>query len=241
MPTAAILIIGNEILTGKFVDENSPYLIRRLRELGVDLVRISVLPDVIEVLAPEIRHMSATCDWVFSTGGVGPTHDDVTFAAMAAAFERPILRNPAMERILRERLNDRFTEQALRMADVPDIAELWWDGNVIFPLVVVRNVVVFPGVPSLLQLKFEAVAHRFASIPTQCRRITTEAAEWHIADTMTEAANRWPMVAIGSYPRFETRPHTVIITMESRDRAALDACEQWLQARIPPVGSSEPG
>lgn len=235
MPTAAVVIVGNEILSGKFADENGPYLIRRLRDLGVDLCRIATIPDVLETVAAEVRAASDAYDHVFTTGGVGPTHDDVTLPAIAAAFGRPLVRNPVLVRIIHEKLGDRANEAAMRMAEIPEGAELWWDGDVIYPLVVMRNVAIFPGVPVLLQRKFEAVAHRFGGVPVATRRLVTELGEPDIADVLTEAAGRWPAVAIGSYPRFETRPHTVIVTMEGRDADALHACDAWLRARIPTI------
>ncbi|MDP2311434.1 MAG: molybdopterin-binding protein [Pseudomonadota bacterium] len=233
MPTAAAIIIGNEILSGKFADENGPYLIRRLRELGVDLGRIVVLPDVIETIAAEVRSASLAFDHVFTSGGVGPTHDDLTFPAIAAAFDRPLLRHPVLARVLEERAKSPPNTAAYRMAEVPAGAELWWDGNVVYPLVVMRNVAIFPGVPSLFRMKFEAVAHRFAGVPVACQRLVTELGEPDIAQVLTEASERWPTVAIGSYPRFETTPHTVIVTMEGRDASSLAACEAWLRERIP--------
>lgn len=233
MANAAVIIIGNEILSGKFTDENGPFLIRRLRDLGVDLGRIVVVPDVFDLLVEEVRAAADRFDHVFTSGGVGPTHDDVTLPAVAAAFDRPLVRHPVLVKILADKLGPRLNEAALRMAEIPEGAELWWDGDVVYPLVVMRNVVLFPGVPALLRMKFDAVAHRFSGVPVTCRRLVTEAGEPEIADALTEAAGTWPAVAIGSYPRFETRPHTVIVTLEGRDVSALDACEGWLRARIP--------
>ena len=176
--TAAVIIIGNEILSGKFPDENAPYLVRRLRELGVDLVRISVIPDGVEGIAAEVRAAAAGCDHVFTTGGVGPTHDDLTMAGVAAAFGVPLVRHDELATIIARKMRERMARgeegggeaavaAALRMADVPEGSQLWWDGPVKFPLVVKGNVAIFPGVPALLKLKFEAVAHRFAGVPLQ--------------------------------------------------------------------------
>jgi molybdopterin-biosynthesis enzyme MoeA-like protein len=240
MPSAAVVIIGNEILTGKFPDENAPWLIQRLRGLGVDLGRIVVIPDVIGDIAREVRACSDAFDHVFTPGGVGPTHDDLTLPGVAAAFERPLVRHPVLARILEEKLADRMSDAAYRMAEIPEGAELWWDGNVVYPLVVMRNVAIFPGVPSLLRMKFDAVAHRFAGEPVQTRRLVTELGEPEIAGALTEAADRWPAVAIGSYPRFEAEPYTTIVTMEGRDAAALEACDAWLRARVPARSSAGP-
>src|SRR5690606_10377770 len=115
MATAAGIIIGNEILSGKFADENGPFLIRRLRSLGVDLVRLVTIPDVPRVIAEEVRRCSQLADHVFTTGGVGPTHDDVTLESVALAFDLPLERNPALVRVL-ERFELPLDEANLRMA-----------------------------------------------------------------------------------------------------------------------------
>ena len=230
MPSAGVVIIGNEILSGKFADENSPWLIGRLRELGCDLLRIAVVADTEREIADEVARQSSSFDWVITTGGVGPTHDDVTFAGVAAAFGLRLHHHPELVAVLREKLGERCNDAALRMAEVPEQSALWWDGGVVYPLIVCRNVCIFPGVPSLLRLKFDKVAHRFAGVPVSTARLVTGRSEPEIADTLTEAARRWPGVAIGSYPRLDERPIVVIITLESRDSAALAAAEAFLRA-----------
>lgn len=232
MPSAGVIIIGNEILSGKITDENTPWLARRCRELGLDLLRVSVIPDELDLVGEEVARFSRLFDHVFTTGGVGPTHDDVTMAGVARGFGLPLRRHPELERVLRERMGADLTEAALRMADVPEGCELWWDGEVIWPQIVCRNVCIFPGVPSLLHRKFDAVAARFQGVRVRTRSLETFARETDIADTLSEAAERWPSVAIGSYPHIDVVPHTVTITMDSRDQASLDACYEALRARL---------
>ena len=94
MPTAAVIIIGNEILSAKFSDENGPWLIKRCRELGIDMVRVSTITDEVDVIAAEVKQSSELADFVFTSGGIGPTHDDVTMAGIAAAFGNSLQRNP---------------------------------------------------------------------------------------------------------------------------------------------------
>lgn len=233
MATAAVIIIGNEILSGKFADKNGPFFIRRLREMGIDLLRIVTIPDEIPLVAAEVRAASAAFDHVFTTGGVGPTHDDITFPAIAEAFGVPLVRHPELARVLVEKMGERANEAAMRMAEVPRGADLWWDGDVVYPMVVMGNVCILPGVPELVVRKFEAVAHRFTGIPVQTSRLCTLCEEAEIADDLTEATRRWPDVAIGSYPRFEHHPHIVIVTLESRNPGSLSACDAWLRARFP--------
>ncbi len=233
MPTAAVVIIGNEILSGKFGDENAPWLVSRLRELGCDLGRIVTIPDVLDEIAAEVSHCATRFDWVLTTGGVGPTHDDLTFEGVGRAFGVGVYRHPELSAILVNKLGDNCNDAALRMAEIPEGAALWWDGGFVYPLVVMRNVCIFPGVPALLRLKFDAVAHRFAGTPVTTDRIVTRRSEPEIAAALTEAAQRWPSVAIGSYPRLEERPVVVIVTMESRETGALADCAAFLRQRVP--------
>ena len=233
MPTAGIAIIGNEILSGKFADENTPWLVQRLRALGCDLQRVAVIVDTVEAIAEEVAAQSSRYDWVFTTGGVGPTHDDVTFEGVATAFGVPVHHHPELVEILHRKMGAGCNEAALQMARVPVGCELWWDGGVTYPLIVMRNVCIFPGVPSLLKLKFDKVAHRFEGIRLATARLVTHRAEQEIAAALTEASNRWPSVAIGSYPRLDETPFVVIVTLESRDITALDDCMAWLMRSAP--------
>lgn len=231
-PTVSVLVIGDEILTGNFRDENTPWLIDRCRLAGLDLRRIVVLPDLVDVIAAEVATCSAACDWVFTTGGVGPTHDDVTMEGIAAAFGLPMERRAELAALLRQKMGEQANEDALRMADLPHGSELWWDGEIFFPQVVTRNVVIFPGVPALMRMKFEAVAHRFGGVPAHSTRLTTTQPEPLIAACLRQAQQQWPTVHIGSYPRYEQRPWTVIVILESRDAPALAACHAWLADRL---------
>lgn len=231
-PTAAVLVIGNEILSGKFQDENSPWLARRLRELGVDLVRIETIPDEVEVIADAIRRLRAVADWVLTSGGVGPTHDDVTIAGVARGLGVEVVESPELAAVLREKMGPRYTPAAARMAAVPAGAELWWEGPIAFPQVVVQGVLIFPGVPALLQRKFDAVAARLGGQPVLHARLQTTRAESVIADELAAIQARFPTVDIGSYPRFEKKPWTVILTLDSRDGAALEACVAALREML---------
>src|ERR1700712_3839049 len=113
--TAAILLIGNELLSGKVEDENARYLTRQLRELGVSLARVEIIPDDAAEIAQTVRALAARYDLVFTSGGVGPTHDDVTLAAVGAAFGMPLARNAELERLLRAGMGARLHHRDLRM------------------------------------------------------------------------------------------------------------------------------
>lgn len=235
MPTtAAAIIIGDEILSGKFTDENGPFIIRRCRELGIDLRHISVVPDVLDDIAFAVARWSARVDHVFTTGGVGPTHDDLTMPAVALAFGVPIVRNAELERTIREKFEGRLNDDVFRMADVPEGAELWDEGSLFFPQVVVRNVIIFPGVPRLFHKKFDGIADRLAQggAIRHSRRLVTEEQETDIAGRLRDIAARHPDVSIGSYPQFDHKPWTVTVTIDSTDAAAVLAAEAALRAAI---------
>lgn len=233
MPRAAAIIIGNEILSGRCRDENGYWLAGRLRSLGIDLVEIAIVPDEIEPIAAAVRRLGPTVDALLAAGGVGPTHDDRTMEAIAAAYGVPLVRHARLLDVIRTVMKDRFTDAAARMADLPEGAELWWDGDFFFPLVVMRNTCVFPGVPQLLQRKFDAVAHRLpCGRPVATRQVTVAEHEAAIADALRHLQERWPAVSIGSYPQFARNPWTVTLVIEGRDAEAVTACEAELRALV---------
>ena len=164
MPTVSVVIIGDEILSGKFADENGPYLIQRLRELGADLEHLAVVSDEVERIAEEVARCAARSDWVLTTGGVGPTHDDVTLEGIGLAVERPLHRHPELVALL-ERFGMELNEAALRMATVPVDSALIWEGELGYPVLQVDNILVFPGVPRLMRAKFEASTHVSRKLP----------------------------------------------------------------------------
>lgn len=235
MPTVAVIVIGDEILSGKFADENGPYAIARLRALGADLRRIAVIADDVATIADEVRRCALAFDVVITSGGVGPTHDDVTFEGVAAAFSLPLA---ISEPILR--LFDAYglprNEGTLRMANIPSGADLLaLDEQAArrnaTPVIRVNNVFVLPGVPRLFQSKFEAIAERFQGIGRLTHRLYTLHPEWEIAEKLTAVAARYPSVALGSYPRFGgTPPFFVMVTVESHDAPAFEAARKELLA-----------
>lgn len=233
MPTAGIVIIGNEILSGKVTDVNSPYLCRELRSLGVDVERIVTIADQVPVIAREVRAMSETYDFVFTSGGIGPTHDDLTMDGVAEAFGRPIECNPSIaERI--ERAQGRApNESQLKMAMVPAGSKLVDAGDLWFPVVIVENVYVFPGIPELLRKKFESVRERFRGVPVLLKRVFVKQRESDIAASLHELLDEFPELMLGSYPRIGEEAFHVLLTLESRDAGYLQRALEALLARLP--------
>jgi molybdenum cofactor synthesis domain-containing protein len=232
VPTAAILVIGDEILSGKTEDRNARLLIGELRELGVALKRILVIPDDVEEVASAVRDLSSRFDHVFTSGGVGPTHDDVTLVGVARAFDVPLVRHPNLEARLKTFFGDDVDESRLRMADVPEGAELIAPAETRWPMLAVKNVYILPGVPELFQKKFMAIRERFRVAPFYARAIYTLQDEFDIAESLRAVADAHPQVAIGSYPTFASTEYRVKLTLESKDGAALEAALTDLLAAI---------
>src|SRR5271170_6015679 len=151
MRTAAALIIGNELLSGKIAEANLLVLARALRELGVLLSRAVLVLDDVAVIAREVRELSASHDVVFTSGGAGPTHDDVTIEGVARAFGAGMVTAPELEALIRRHYGERTTVDHLLMARVPEGARLVSSASVPWPTVVMRNVWVLPGVPEVFQ------------------------------------------------------------------------------------------
>jgi molybdenum cofactor synthesis domain-containing protein len=232
--TAGILIIGNEILSGKFPDENAPYLLRELRSQGVDVERVHTIPDVIEVIADEVRSFAERFSYVLTTGGVGPTHDDVTLDGVALAFGEKLVRHAEMEKMLRGVMRDREpNESLLKMCDLPESAELVSTPDLWFPLVRVRNAFVFPGVPRLLKLKFDSSRELFVGQPIHVRRLFLNCSEHDVAQDLHDLLAVFPEVMIGSYPRVEETEFRTLLTLESRDEGYLGRAVDSLVEKIP--------
>lgn len=233
-PSAAILVIGDEVLSARVTDVNSVYLCRRLDELGVAVGRVVVVPDVVAQIAADVAELSASFTHVITTGGVGPTHDDVTMAGVAAAFDMPLVRHPVAERAIRDFYGADMADAALRMADLPKGAELVLEADMRFPVVHVGNVWIFPGSPHLLKMKFERVSDRFASTPYHTERLALNTGEPEIAPFLSQVQDRFADVAIGSYPQEPGEPVRLIITLKGKnaDRVAavLAALKEGLEA-----------
>ncbi len=231
-PTAAILVIGDEILSGKTDDRNARLLIGELRELGVALRRIAVIPDDIEEVAAALRDLSARFDYVFTSGGIGPTHDDVTIAGVAQAFNVPIVRHPDLETIIRDYFGENSDESRLRMADVPEGSSLIDGPEMRWPVLAYHNVYILPGVPEHFSRKFLAIRERFRVEPFYTRAIYTLEDEFDLAENLRAVADGHPQVAIGSYPSFSSPDYRVKLTLESKDAAALEAAVQALMSAL---------
>jgi len=230
--TAGIIVIGNEILSGKTRDENSPYLVRELRDLGVEVRKISVIPDELHHISDEVRNFSKSYDYVFTTGGVGPTHDDLTMEGIADAFGRRIHRNLEIEASIRHFYPHELIDGNLRMADVPEGSRLVGGKGMWFPVVTVENVYIFPGVPEILQRKFDRIRETFREAPFYLREVYLKADEGQIAGTLHLVLKDFPDLLLGSYPYFDNPVYSIKLTLESKDSMYLERAHAALLSRL---------
>lgn len=233
--TAAALIIGNEILTGKVREANVQRLAHELFRLGIAFRRVIVCPDDVDTIARDLRELREAHDLVFTSGGVGPTHDDLTLPAVARSFDRPLVRSPIIEGLIRGYWGERATEGHLRMADVPEGAELLSTGDVPWPVVCVENVFVLPGVPEIFEVKLQMLRERIGSdVPFVSRALYTMCDEGEIAALLEQVARAHPGVEIGSYPRWRDPSYRVKLTFDGRDPAAVDAALEACRGALAP-------
>jgi molybdenum cofactor synthesis domain-containing protein len=237
-PTAGILIIGDEILSGKVEDENARHLVRELRLLGVNVQRIEIVPDDLDDVATAVRTLAARFDHVFTSGGIGPTHDDLTLPAVAIAFGGKLERRPELEALIRAAMGPAMNERDLRMAEVPDEARLLYGAPAElarWPVIAVRNVFILPGVPAIFRRKFDSVRELFRAPPIHSRALYSREGEGVIAAALDALVEEFPSVAVGSYPRLDEPAYKVKITLDGRDRETVDRALGHLAERLGPA------
>jgi FAD synthetase len=230
--TAGIIIIGDEILSGKVQDYNSFFMAQELWSHGVRLCRISIIPDDIDQIGEEVRNFSQRFDYVFTSGGIGPTHDDVTIEGISKAFDI----NPVVDATLRgilEKKQGHLSPEQLKMAEVPDGSELVSDDTLSFPLIKFRNIFIFPGIPQLLRKKFVAIEKLFNEPIIYLKKVYLNESESMVAPVLNEIVKRYANVKIGSYPVIDQIEYTVMVTLESLDRESLNAASENLLKTIP--------
>lgn len=233
--TAGIVVIGNEVLSGKVEEENAKFLIRELYAMGIDLMRVAFIRDDVDTIAADVRDMASRFTHVFTTGGVGSTHDDMTLTAIAQAFDVPIEKNPTLHQMLVEHFGERMNEAVERMALLPRGAELCGLEELRYPIVKMNNVYVFPGVPMFLRAKFGFLRARLAETPFVLEQIFLSVSEDRFAEALTAIAGRFDDVDFGSYPRFDTDEFKTKVTVEGRDASRVAEGRDAFLAAIDPT------
>jgi molybdenum cofactor synthesis domain-containing protein len=239
--SAAIVVIGNEILSGRTADRNLPYLSTRLNELGIQLREARVVPDIEDEIVRAVNETRGRHDYVFTTGGIGPTHDDITGDAIAKAFGVTIDYHAEAMAILRAHYANtgaELNEARMRMARVPAGAQLIENPVSKAPGYQIGNVFVLAGVPAIMQAMFESLKHKLVGgQPVRSLAIAAYLAEGTIAQGLGELAARYPDVDLGSYPFHRQGRFGTSIVGRSTDVGRLVAAAAELRRLMRALGA----
>ena len=232
--TAAVLVIGDEILSGRTKDRNIGYIAEYLTALGIELREARIVPDVISEIADAVNALRARYTYVFTTGGIGPTHDDITADGIAHAFGVPVHHDPRAVEILKDYLGNRINEARLRMARMPVGSELIENAGSTAPGWRIGNVHVMAGIPSVMHAMLDAIAPTLRTgIVIESRTVEGRGIkEGDVGGPLGEIQAAFPQVMIGSYPRFDGNQFTTSLVLRSRDTAALAAAEEQVRALV---------
>ncbi|MCW3475906.1 competence/damage-inducible protein A [Limobrevibacterium gyesilva] len=225
-PTACLLVIGNEVLSGRTQDANIRYLATRLGEIGIPLREVRVIPDVPETIIGTVNEVRARFDHVFTTGGIGPTHDDITSECVAAAFGVPWEPHPeAWARMERHYKPGEFNAARQRMATMPRGARLIDNAISIAPGFTIGNVHVMAGVPRIMQAMFDSLAPTLAGGPPIVSRAVHARGlpEGRIAEGLAAVQARYAGLDLGSYPYYRGDGNGVAIVAKGNDAVAAEA------------------
>jgi molybdenum cofactor synthesis domain-containing protein len=239
-PTAAVLVIGNEILSGRTKDANLGHIAEKLTEIGVRLREARVVPDVEEEVVAAVNALRARYTYVFTTGGIGPTHDDITAACVAKAFGVPLERNPeAVARLERHYAAGQLNEARLRMANVPAGGILIDNPISQAPGFQIGNVFVMAGVPNIMRAMLDGILPRLAGGPAlHARAVACELAEGVIAADLSALQDRHPALEIGSYPYFRAGFFGVSLVLRGTDEQELVAATDELAEIVRRLGGT---
>ena len=231
---ASLIIIGNEILSGRTQDKNLSYLANWLNEIGIQLSEVRVIRDNEDEIIDTVNTLRKKYDYVFTTGGIGPTHDDITSESIAKAFGVPLEINPDALGILREYYKDsELTEARMKMTKIPKEAELVENPVSKAPGFKIDNVFVMAGIPKIMQGMLEgAKSHLSGGKPVQSDSIDVFMPESFIAEELSNLQNKFKDVEIGSYPFVKDGKYGTSLVMRSSDKAKLSDCRSQMELMI---------
>ena len=224
---ASLIIIGNEILSGRTQDKNLSYLANWLNEIGIQLAEVRVIRDEEEIVVETVNHLRSTYDYVFTTGGIGPTHDDITSLCIAKAFGVELEINSGALGILKEYYKDgELTDARMKMTKMPVGSELIENPVSRAPGFKMDNVFVLAGIPSIMQGMLEgARKHLAVGDVVKSKSIDVFTPESNVADKLAELQNNYPCVEIGSYPFSKENRFGTSLVLRSEDAELLQKCE----------------
>ena len=232
-PTAAIIIIGNEILSGRTLDINTQEIALRLGENGINLIETSTIPDDRQMIIDVVRKFSAKYDYVFTTGGIGPTHDDITAEAVAAAFNLPYTRNQEIYEILKEyyaEMGEALNSAREKMAYIPESSELVYNDATRVPGFVTNNVFSMAGIPNIMKSMLQSVLPDLKKgVVVKSQSIEVMIGESKIAVQFEELQKKYPNVDMGSYPFTKDGVNGTVLVLRSIDYEDIEKSFQELK------------
>ncbi len=236
--TAAVIVIGDEILSGRTRDANLAMIATVLGELGIEVQEARVIPDDESRIVETVNTLRGAFDYVFTTGGIGPTHDDITADCIAKAFGVGIDYHPDAMRILTDHYDPgQLTEARKRMARIPDGATLIENPVSRAPGFQIGNVFVMAGIPMVAQAMMEGIGHRLVGgPPVRSRTVAAYLAESQIAAALGAIQERYPDVKIGSYPFYRDKRFGVSLVLRSADIPRLDSAAGEVRAAVEALG-----
>ncbi|MBC6439951.1 MAG: competence/damage-inducible protein A [Rhodospirillales bacterium] len=238
--TAAVLVIGNEILSGRTRDANVAFLGKSLNELGIRLMEVRVVADIGDEIVAAVNALRRRYDYLFTTGGIGPTHDDITADSVAAAFGVGIEAHPDVYRLLKDHFESRgmeANEARMRMARVPDGASLIDNEISLAPGFQIENVFVLAGVPSIARAMFQGASNRLRrGAVVLSRSICVHCGEGTIAEPLAGLQQQFPDVDMGSYPWSRDGTFGTSLVLRATDRNMLDTAFDRVFAAAAAVG-----
>jgi|TARA_B100000315_G_C14425009_1_gene517388 molybdenum cofactor synthesis domain-containing protein len=237
--TASVLVIGNEILSGRTQDINLNHIATTLGEWGIQVREARVVADIEEEIVAAVNELRSRYDYLFTTGGIGPTHDDITAECIAKAFDEPLVEHPIIAKLIRARpAPDDIMESRLRMARIPQSAKLVDNATGGPPGFRVDNVFVMAGIPAVMQAMLASLDGKLKSGPVvRSRSVTAYLGESQIAAKLGEIQDDFPDVDLGSYPFFQKDRYGTSLVMRGTDEAQLDAMLEAVKEAI--VSSGE--
>ena len=240
-PTATIIVIGDEILSGRTKDKNIGWLAEQLGAMGISLCEARVIPDIKQVIIDTVLELSDKYDLVFTSGGIGPTHDDITTDAIATAFGKQVIRHPEAEAVLTKHYANtdlEFNAARQKMADIPASATLIDNPLSAAPGFIIENVHVLPGVPSILQAMFEGLKERLPG-GVVMTRITVQCAtgEGTIATILADVEGRHAGIGIGSYPWFKPGQFGTAVVVSGLDQNVAETAASEVADAVRDTGA----
>lgn len=237
----ALLVIGQEILSGLVLDTNIAYTSKKFYEKGIILAKVEIVPDRIDDIAEAVKRLSSTYDYLITSGGIGPTHDDVTVEGVAQALRQQVIKHNYLERVIsRHYKSTTLTAAQSRLALVPAEAELLlptsYSDDYFLPQVYVKNIYLLPGLPKLYSHYLEQIMPIFVGLPLRHEEIFIKGVETRLTAALNCSVLKFPQVRFGSYPSFEPGEpdsFTIKITFEAPDETSLVAAKEFFLKQLP--------